>query len=138
MLNNDLRDLGAGGYRRQSQYLYIPIGITHRFHVGSGSRISTNIEYDYFVWGEQKSYLSDVSAWYGSVFGNPVNKQKNGYGIRVNSAYEEQNWSIGVFFNYWKIKDSEINYYVDGFDLYSLTEPLNTTKEIGLEIKYRF
>jgi hypothetical protein len=26
MLNNDLRDLGAGGYRRESQYLYIPIG----------------------------------------------------------------------------------------------------------------
>lgn len=138
MLNNDLRDLGTGGYRRESQYLYIPIGVTHRFHVGSASRISTNIEYDYFVWGEQKSYLSDVNAWYESVFGDTVNKQKNGYGIRVNTAYEEKKWSIGIFLNYWNIKDSEINYYLDGYDLYYGMEPSNDTKELGIEMKYRF
>jgi hypothetical protein len=48
-LDNDLRDLGAGGYRRTSQYLYIPIGVTHRFALSNVSRISSSIEYDYFA-----------------------------------------------------------------------------------------
>lgn len=137
-LDNDLRDFGSGGYRRTSQYLYIPIGVTHRFLVDRVSRLSTNIEYDYFIKGEQKSYLSDVNAWYAAVYGDPVDKQKHGYGVRINSAYEKQDWSIGAFFNYWHIGDSEKSYYTDGIDLYYAYEPKNDTKEIGLEIKYRF
>ncbi|MDO9208264.1 MAG: hypothetical protein Q7T91_08415 [Sulfuricurvum sp.] len=125
-LDNDLRDLGAGGYRRTSQYLYVPIGVTHRFLVDRASRLSTNIEYDYFVQGEQKSYLSDVNV----VYGDPVDKQKHGYGVRINSAYEVRDWSAGAFFNYWHIGDSEKSY--DGY------EPKNDTKELGIEIKYRF
>lgn len=136
VLENDLRDLGSGGYRRTSQYLYIPIGINHRFKVGSASRISTNIEYDYFAWGEQKSYLSDVSPLHELVYGDPVNEQKHGYGFRINSAYEQQNWSIGAFFNFWKIEDSQKNSYLGG-TIY-LYEPENTTKELGIELKYRF
>lgn len=137
-LNNDLRDLGSGGYRRKSEYLYIPIGVTHRFRVDEASRISTNVEYDYFAWGKQKSYLSDVSPAHAAVFGDPVNKQKHGYGVRINSAYEQENWSIGAFFNYWKIGDSEKNYYILPPYIITLLEPENETKEFGIEIKYRF
>ncbi|MGZ8547786.1 MAG: hypothetical protein ACXW33_04135 [Sulfuricurvum sp.] len=137
-LYNDLRDFGVTGYRRISQYLYVPIGITHRFLVDSSSRISTNIEYDYFAWGEQKSYLSDIDSW-NEAYGDPlVNRQKHGYGVRINTAYEKQDWSIGGFLNYWHIGDSEINYYTDGTTIHPAYEPKNDTKEIGLEIKYRF
>lgn len=137
-LDNDLRDFGSGGYRRTSQYLYIPIGVTHRFLLDQFSRLSTSIEYDYFLKGEQKSYLSDIGPSYAAVFGDPINKQKHGYGARINTAYEQMNWSIGAFFNYWHIGDSETNYYYDGSDVYSAREPKNDTKEVGLEIKYRF
>jgi len=137
-LYNDLRDLGSGGYRRESQYVYVPIGITHRFRVNRKSRISTTFEYDYFVQGEQKSYLSDVGPAYAAVFGDPVNDQNDGYGIRFSTSYEEENWSVGVFLNYWKIKDSEVNYYSDSSFIYSLVEPKNDTTEAGLQIKYRF
>ena len=137
-LENDLRDLGAGGYRRESQYLYIPIGITNRFHIGKDARISTSIEYDILIWAEQKSYLSDVSAAYGALYGDPVNEQKSGYGIRLSTAYELVDWSIGLFFNYWDIDDSEKNTYTDGITTYTLYEPKNDTKEIGIEIKYKF
>lgn len=136
VLENDLRDLGSGGYRRTSSYLYIPIGVNHRFNVGNDARISTNVEYDYFAWGEQKSYLSDVSPWDALVYGDPVNEQKNGYGFRISSAYEQESWSIGAFFNFWKIEDSEKNSYLGG-TVY-LYEPKNTTKEAGIELKYRF
>jgi len=137
-LYNDLRDLGSGGYRRKSQYIYIPIGITHRFRVNRKARISTTLEYDYFVKGEQKSYLSDIGPAYAAVFGDPVNDQKDGYGLRFSVNHEEENWSAGIFLHYWKIADSEVNYYSDPPLLYSIVEPKNDTKEIGLQIKYRF
>ena len=137
-LDNDLRSLGRGGYRRTSQYLYVPIGITHRFLVDNSSRITSSLEYDYFAWGEQKSYLSDVGPANAAVFGDPVNKQKKGFGVRANTAYELKNWSFGAFLNYWRIQDSEINYYRDGVVLYGLMEPRNETKEVGIQIKYRF
>lgn len=137
-LDNDLRDLGSGGYRRTSEYLYIPIGVTHRFLFNDISRISSSIEYDYFIKGEQKSYLSDVSPSYAAVYGDPVNKQKHGYGVRVNTAYEQDYWSIGAFFNYWHIGDSEVNQYVYFPYIYSFVEPKNDTKEIGVELKVRF
>ena len=137
-LDNDLRDLGAGGYRRESEYLYIPIGVTHRIMLSKRARLSTTFEYDYFLEGEQTSYLSDVSPAHAALYGDPINKQKKGYGFRVNTVYEEINWSIGLFLNYWKISDSEINYYTDGFFVYSIMEPKNDTKELGVELKYRF
>ncbi len=138
LLNNDLRDLGAGGYRRESRYTYVPIGVFHRFHVTSESRITTNIEYDYFISGEQKSYLSDVSPAHAAVFGDPVNKQKDGHGWRGSVAYELETLSLGVFVNYWEIKDSQTNYYTDGIVLYSVKEPYNETVEAGVELKYKF
>lgn len=137
-LYNDLRDLGSGGYRRESQYLYIPIGITHRFRVNRSSRISTTFEYDYFVQGEQKSHLSDIGPAYAAVYGDPVNDQNNGYGIRFNTSYEKDSWSVGVFLNYWKIEDSEVNYYDDPPVVWSILEPKNDTIEAGLQAKYRF
>lgn len=133
-LDNDLRDLGSGGYRRTSQYLYLPIGLIHRFMLDGDSRISTTLEYDYLLKAEQKSYLSDVSPAYATLYGDPVNKQKDGYGARLSVAYEKKYWSAGLFFNYWKIDDSEINYY----GVWSVMEPRNSTKEIGVSLKYRF
>lgn len=137
-LDNDLRDLGSGGYRRTSQYVYLPIGVTHRFLVNDSSRISSSIEYDYFLKGEQKSYLSDISPVYATLFGDQTNKQKHGYGLKFSSAYEQKYWSIGAFLNYWHIGDSEVNQYIYPPFVYSFIEPKNETKEIGLELKLRF
>ncbi len=137
-LFNDLRSLGSGGYRRESRYIYIPVGLTHRFKLNQKSRIATTFEYDYFVKGKQKSHLSDIGPDWAAVFGDPVNEQKHGYGIRLHTSYEEKNWSIGVFYNYWKIEDSEKNYYLDPPFLYSIVEPKNETKELGIQLKYRF
>lgn len=137
-LDNDLRDLGSGGYRRTSQYVYLPIGVTHRFLFNDVSRISSSVEYDYFLKGEQKSYLSDVSPAYAILFGDQINKQKHGYGLKLNTTFEQKIWSIGAFFNYWHIGDSEVNQYVYYPYRYSFAEPKNDTKEIGIELKLRF
>lgn len=64
--------------------------------------------------------------------------RKKGYGIRLNTAYEMNDWSFGTFLNYWKIGDSERNYYADGTTVYGVYEPKNVTTEVGLQVKYRF
>jgi hypothetical protein len=132
-LFNDFRgttSTGAIGYRRNSEYLYLPLGVTHRFQTDSASRISTSLEYDHLISGTQKSYLSDAG------FIDISNDQKSGFGIRISSAYEKKDWSVGIFYYYWDIEDSE-RYYISGGPGYSV-EPKNKTDEYGIQVKYRF
>lgn len=66
-LFNDIRGVtstGAIGYRRESNYYYLPVGVTHRLKLESAARLSTTLEYDYLINGKQKSYLSDVTTLY--------------------------------------------------------------------------
>jgi len=140
-LFNDLRgttSTGAVGYRRNSEYIYIPIGVSHRVKLDGESRITTAIEYNYLVSGRQTSYLSDVSAAYAAVYGDPVNKQTKGHGGKVSLSYDKSNWSTGVFYSRWNIGDSKVNTYISGGTTYTVYEPKNNTNEIGVQVKYRF
>jgi hypothetical protein len=141
-LLNDLRgtsSTGAVGYRRFSEYIYIPIGITHRTMLeGSPARLSTTVEYDYFIGGTQKSYLGDISAAYATAFGTVSNKQKNGYGARVSISYEKDAWSVGPYFNYWKVGDSDYTYRTYSGTTYSFLEPSNKTMELGVAATFQF
>ena len=124
-LYNDARgtsSLGAAGYRRQSTYQYIPLGVTTRFRVLDQSRISANIEYDVFTSGTQKSYLSDVNP----IFIDLVSHQHQGMGARGSLLFENKGWAAGPWFNYWHIGESE------GF--FGANEPNNKTREVGFKI----
>jgi hypothetical protein len=137
-LNNDLRgtsSTGASGYRRESFYTYLPIGVTHRFQAGSDARISTSLEYDTLIAGTQNSRLSDVSSGYN----DQSNKQRKGYGLRLGMNYETMGWSAGVFYHYWNIDNSDkstVTY--NGVTVATGYEPQNTTNELGVQVKYRF
>lgn len=137
-LFNDLRGFsstGMRGYRRYSEYLYIPIGLTHRFQTGDDARLSTSLEFDYLAYGNQKSALSDTQVG----LNDPVNKQRKGYGLRLSSTYEAPNWSLGVFYNYWNIRDSDtsrLSFFGVPTNII-VWEPKNNTNEFGLQLKYR-
>jgi hypothetical protein len=135
-LSNDLRgstSTGAAGYRRDSRYTYLPLGVTHRFHAGAQSRVSTSLEYDVFIEGYQLSHTTDFGA-----ATDLKNSQKKGYGMRLNVAYETAQWSAGIFFHYWDIEDSEPSTYLDPPFIKTAIEPHNTTNEVGVQLKYRF
>jgi len=138
-LNNDLRGYsttGDSGYRRTSNYTYVPIGVTHRFRVGAGARFSTTFEYDYLLQGLQRSYMTDIpAAGYTTELNN---LQRNGHGLRLNLAYETEDWSAGVFYHYWNIADSDVGVYSDAGFVYPGIEPHNVTREVGVQLKYRF
>jgi len=137
-LYNDSRgetSSGAVGYRRTSEYLYMPIGITPRFRLDQGSRLSTTFEFDYLLQGLQTSYLSDVTPLDPDI----ENKQKAGYGLRANAMYETSKWSVGPYVQYWNIQNSAGTVFYDllgnGFVGH---EPHNYTLEYGMRGTYRF
>jgi len=137
-LFNDLRGYattGAAGYRRLSEYYYLPLGLTHRLRLSPQARLSTSLEYDLLLVGQQRSYLSDVNA----TSNDPLNMQRQGYGLRLLAAYETFNWSIGAFMNYWNIADSDLSLHtLGGVPSGLIMEPQNTTREIGMRFKLRF
>lgn len=137
-LFNDLRGYsttGAAGYRRISHYTYIPIGVTHRMRLSPQARLSTSLEYDLLLEGRQQSFLSDVNP----TSNDPINTQRQGYGLRLIAAYEKLNWSVGAFFHYWDIADSDLSLRtLSGVPSALIMEPQNSTREFGLQFRLRF
>jgi hypothetical protein len=145
-LFDDLRgttSTGAAGYRRESNYWYIPIGITHKMNLDQGARQETTFEFDRFLKGKQVSTMSDtvgynnITRWDGA-----TNSQSSGRGYKIQSLYHTKDWYIGPYYSYWNIDKSNSVYgyaVISGTTYYgSLTEPQNTTKEIGLKIGTKF
>lgn len=133
-LFDDLRgysSTGAAGYRRYSNYLYAPLGETLRFGAGGGWVFALTGEFDFFLGGKQKSMLSDAGVGLNDV----TNTQKSGYGYRIYVMLEKDHLAVGPWLHYWHISDSDVQQVAPGkFGL----EPENWTREIGLELRYRF
>jgi len=133
-LYNDLRgtsSTGARGYQRESQYWYVPLGVTLRVPLDETWVMAPQIEYDVFVKGSQRSYLSDTGLGYSDV----TNKQSKGRGARAQLAFEGPRWSVSLWLHYWDIEDSDtrpVGLGQVGF------EPANTTRETGVEVRRRF
>jgi hypothetical protein len=140
-LANDLRgstSTGALGYRRTSQYLYVPAGVVHRLALASDARLSSTLEFDYLVQGWQNSYLSNVS----TLVPDQTNRQHRGFGVRASMYYEKANWSFGPWFQYWSINQSAttsatVTALGNSFPVFFF-EPQNKTAEIGLRAGYKF
>ncbi len=134
-LYNDLRGVtstGAVGYRRESQYLYVPVGVQPRYQIDRNSTLSLNIEIDPLLQGWQFSQLSDAG------LGDPDvhNKQDSGYGLRGELMYGYGRFSIGPFFNYWNIEDSNFA-KCDPVTFTCFVEPKNETLEFGIQARVR-
>jgi hypothetical protein len=133
-LYNDLRgttSTGEAGYRRYSQYFYVPLGLSSRFNVSGKWSVAPTIEYDYFIAGRQESRLTDV----GSGYDDAYNEQSKGYGYRLSVMLEKEAWAFGPWLHFWSIEDSDIVTIGTGV---SGLEPQNETREFGVELKYRF
>ncbi len=135
----DGADKIAGGYRRESNYYYVPILLERIPARRPGWSVGWTAEYDYFLGGKQHSYLSDSNAGYNDL----TNTQKDGFGYRgsVRFIWREQQSTVTVepFIRYWRIAQSESaaityygNPYATGF------EPTNTSTEIGLQVAVTF
>lgn len=116
------------GYTRKSEYYYLPLGVDVSKSFGSVWSVGTNAEFDYLLYGKQRSYIETTSG------GVPENRQGDGYGLRASLRVEMMTRLCGVsvepFVRYWDIEDSEV---ANG-----IMEPSNTTREIGLKVGLLF
>jgi len=145
-LFDDLRgttSAGAVGYRRESNYLTLPVGVSHRMSLGNGTQLLTTIEYDYLIRGNQQTKLSDLIGSAGlTAIQDASNKQNRGYGWRLSSMYQADTWSIGPYLTLWHINDSSavsVTRTLLGVTATAqVYEPTNTTTELGIKASYRF
>ncbi len=123
---NDLRGLtttGAAGYRRESIYTTVSLGVTHRMALADQSLLVTTLEFSHLLEGTQKVKRSDLS----SLLRDVTLKQRQGYGLRLNMMRRFAHWSIGPTIDYWSIADS------DSGGSPAIYEPKNHTMEIGIK-----
>lgn len=132
-LYNDLRGVTstrAVGYRRESRYYYLPIGLTLRLPLRRNWTFAPQIEYDAFVDGRQRSHLGDTGLGLSDV----TNRQRRGRGARGQLALEGPRWAVSLWVHYWKVKKSDLQSAGRGVAF----EPLNSTRESGIELRYLF
>lgn len=138
-LQDNTQEKYIGGYQRESNYLYLPIGVEAVVNLGNGWSLGAAGEYDVFLWGKQISYLSDLDPG----FNDPENKQTKGYGVRGSITLakkgEKAGFIIEPYIKYWKIEDSDVElltYYGTPFSY--VLEPENNSTEIGCKLAITF
>jgi outer membrane protein with beta-barrel domain len=133
-LYDDLRgysSTGFAGYRRYSNYLYAPLGLTTRVDMGERWVFAPTVELDVFIQGKQKTMLSDANLGFNDV----TNTQKHGSGYRVYLMFEQDHLAFGPWMHYWNVQESDVQAIGKG---QLGVEPDNWTREIGIEFRYRF
>jgi len=138
-LNDDMHQKDPGGYERESNYFYSPLGLEGALSLEDGWDIGLILEYDIFWAGRQVSHLSDVYPGYN----DPVNHQHQGYGLRASLRVMKDcgQVTLGVepFVRYWKIQESSsdwLTFY--GIPDGQVIEPRNNSTEIGANLIVRF
>jgi hypothetical protein len=136
-LNDDSSEF-VGGYERESNYVYSPLGIAFATNLGNNWSIVETLEYDLFWRGKQESHLSDAS----SMLPDITNKQHDGYGYRgsitAEKKFERIIFQAGAFFRKWSINESDIEIRdIDGTPI-AFWEPKNNTTEYGITLGARF
>jgi len=133
-----MTNTGFFGYRRESNYFYVPIGFHHRSRINDQANLSIMAEYDVFLTGTQTSKLSDVDPR-NSDF---TNSQTSGYGLKFSVIYTQNKWAIGPYAHYWNIAESDVAPAIvmrNGIPTRSgFIEPANNTVEIGLKASQKF
>ncbi len=138
---------GFLGYDRRSQYLYMPVGFGMTSRMDGGWLLEGVVEYDLFLRGFQKSYLTQVSGNGVTYLNDVTSDQYDGDGLKVALRFSRQiggagRLAIEPFLNYWNIGKSRYAYFTrvdsSGPASYRSWEPANHSTEVGLRMLFLF
>jgi hypothetical protein len=154
-LSNGIGDIK--GFRIDN-YLYLPVGITGRTRIASQGLLNVNVEFDLLLRGWQTTHNSALGG--GTVpatdtapqftiegFSDISFDQHHGWALRGSAKYQiNRHVLVEPYFVYWRVGDSDVNtgtatYTVNGITVQQelgFYEPLNTTREIGVKLGFRF
>ena len=124
-LQDDLQDLGPGGYKRINQRVYLTASLERAFDFTNWT-ITPGVQYKHVLSSKHKSDLA----------GGVTNKQPRGHGGDASITFIEKgaryNSLVTVFYRGWNMQDSDVDAATN------LYEPRNKTKEIGVAATYKF
>lgn len=129
---------GAYGYKRESNYFYLPLGVELTQSLSAGWELGLTLEFDVLLAGRQKSHLNDVDPAYALL----ENDQENGFGARGSFRVVRQSERFDVLFEpyvrWWEIDDSEITGVCGPGACLVGYEPKNDSLEAGAKIGFSF
>jgi hypothetical protein len=136
----------AGGYGRESKYLYFPLGFDLGVGLGHGWSLGWNAEYDFLYFGQQTSHFEDVDSQL-----DPLGSRQNkGFGwrtsLKVVKELKHMSLSLEPYYRFWHIQDSEVGFLTSGGQIIqdnsgqpvAVLEPDNITQELGLRMGAQF
>ena len=116
---------GLGGYRRETRYIYAPVGIGYRVKMSDQHEIQLQGKYHIFLGGKNKTYFSDTQS------GLPdIQFQQNsgeGFELSAKSLYQwdkEKTWGVELSYKQWDIARSSL----ETVDKYFFFEPANNNQ----------
>lgn len=140
----DHLDKFAGGYQRESTYIYMPLGLDVKYEFVPSWTVGLGGEFDWLIKGRQMSRMSALEAELitgGKIrLDDTANRQTQGYGLRFSARLQKDFEHFGVFaepfWRYWHVQNSEEEFLTaGGFQTgMVVVEPFNTTKEYGLKV----
>lgn len=131
---------GIGGYEREIEYWYSPIGIKTISPLSDNWTWGASVEYDHLWEGNTTSHLS------GAVAGlnDPEVNQEDGYGVRISLQFRREltrnrGLIIEPYLRYWEIDRSDnATLTFGGAPIGFVWEPENDTTIYGLRLSYKF
>ncbi len=139
-----LTSTGAVSYDRESNYWYIPAGVESLVQLNKHWSLEWSAEYDYLLYGLQKSHIGDAGAYIHHYAGYPdvENKQDAGTGLRgsIRAVYHQPRIDIAIepFIRYWAIEKSKTKTVSHNGVTEVWWEPKNNTTEFGLKFGLRY
>lgn len=129
---------GYGGYDRQSNYRYTPIGIEVASGINNNWTLGAVAEYDYFWSGTQRSAITQANNESYTYSGNLKNSQHDGYGLRasVKAVRRLDSFSLAFepFVRYWKLDNSKLDIVLINGVPAKFIEPGNSSTQYGLKV----
>jgi hypothetical protein len=131
---------GAGGYERNSHYLYSPIGAGVEYYINELWTVDLLGEYDIFWAGFQRSVMGDVFPGHPtlhneqSIFRGHGFKVSTGVARKVNKASVK----LSAFYHYWNVGESDNDTESFNGTTYRYDVPRNRTQEIGGRLAFLF
>ncbi len=140
--NGQVSNTGNYAYDRKSHYYYLPLGWDAVIDMPKSLEIGLNAEYDIFLQGWQKSYLSDGDQFNHDNNPNITNHQSRGFGVRGSIKLLKRgpvaDLYVEPYVRYWNIRQSKSQTAVVDGTAVTLVEPKNNTTEIGSEFGIQF
>ena len=122
------------GYQRESNYLYLPLGLQYTRQLSDGASLTPTAEVDVLIHGWQVSHLSDSDP----TLHNVTNDQTSGYALRGSVLFQRRfdrfALALDPFITYWNVGKSKEK-TEDGYTYY---EPKNWSLECGLRLIFAF